>query len=290
VALTLGAALCNPNGVRGVTYPFLYLGDNASMRYLDEWARPDLIRPQYWPLALLTLGLVLVLLRRWRDVPLTAVAIAVPFTGLGLQSARNTSQLAVVVAPLVAAALSTDRRRNRHRAAAGHDTNAPARQASTAPAHTVAALRARHRINAALAALLIAGTIAVLAVQVRPAATAAVQRREFPVAATAHLRANPPARLLNHYDWGGYLIWAAPDVPVYVDGRPDMYGDAFVDRFMRIWTAQPEWPTLVDKDRVDAMLLPPTSRLAKAALADGWTVSYRDAVAVVLRRPAEERP
>lgn len=34
------------------------------------------------------------------------------------------------------------------------------------------------------------------------------------------------ARGYNAYGWGGYLIWR--DVPVFIDGRADVYGDDFM--------------------------------------------------------------
>ena len=43
----------------------------------------------------------------------------------------------------------------------------------------------------------------------------------FPVDAVAFLRANPlpGERLYDFYSWGGYLLYALPGVPIYVDGR-----------------------------------------------------------------------
>src|SRR6476661_7036155 len=34
-----------------------------------------------------------------------------------------------------------------------------------------------------------------------------------------HLSGN----MLNEYDYGGYLIWALPEHPVFIDGRADLY-------------------------------------------------------------------
>jgi hypothetical protein len=31
--------------------------------------------------------------------------------------------------------------------------------------------------------------------------------------------------LFNHYDWGGYLIWRLPDLPVAMDGRANLHGN-----------------------------------------------------------------
>ncbi|MBM4246864.1 MAG: hypothetical protein FJ148_24235 [Deltaproteobacteria bacterium] len=43
----------------------------------------------------------------------------------------------------------------------------------------------------------------------------------FSVEAVGFLRANPlpGARMYDFYAWGGFLLWALPGVPIYVDGR-----------------------------------------------------------------------
>ncbi|HKO24802.1 MAG TPA: hypothetical protein VJY65_08695, partial [Chloroflexota bacterium] len=104
--------------------------------------------------------------------------------------------------------------------------------------------------------------------------------------AVAYLRTHRPAGpLLNSYDWGGYLIWTLyPRVRVYVDGRPDMYGDAFMDLFVRTWRAQPGWQATLRRG-VRLVLVEPTSGLGHAlATTRGWRVTYRDAVSVLYER------
>jgi len=56
--------------------------------------------------------------------------------------------------------------------------------------------------------------------------------RLFPVNAANYLRQHPePGPLYNAFDWGGFLIWYAPDYPVAIDGRADLYGDELNGRF-----------------------------------------------------------
>lgn len=38
-----------------------------------------------------------------------------------------------------------------------------------------------------------------------------------------------PQRLYSHYDWGGYLLWEAPEYPVFIDGRTDLYRDFYFE-------------------------------------------------------------
>jgi hypothetical protein len=47
--------------------------------------------------------------------------------------------------------------------------------------------------------------------------------------------------LYNHLDWGGYLIWRLPQLPVSIDGRTNIYGVDRVAHSVMVWNGQPEW-------------------------------------------------
>lgn len=49
--------------------------------------------------------------------------------------------------------------------------------------------------------------------------------------------------MFNSYDFGGYLVWALyPVMPVYVDGRTGLYGDAFLNEYLNTALAGPrDW-------------------------------------------------
>jgi hypothetical protein len=93
----------------------------------------------------------------------------------------------------------------------------------------------------------------------------------------ASLRAQP---VLNAYDFGGYLIFSG--VKVFVDGRTDMYGDAFLadyDRMMR-----PDRQALSDalaRWHIAWTILPPGPAAAVMDAMPGWHRAYGDAFAVV---------
>jgi len=66
--------------------------------------------------------------------------------------------------------------------------------------------------------------------------------KEFPVAAAnfidEHQFSGP---LYNHFDWGGYLIWRLPTLPVSIDGRSNLHDTDRIKDSSRVWTGQPEW-------------------------------------------------
>ncbi len=109
----------------------------------------------------------------------------------------------------------------------------------------------------------------------------------FPVAAVTWLPKHPPSGpLFNLYQWGGYLIWRARDIPVFIDGRAEVYyrKGAF-DDYVRVSRLQPGWRETLDRRGVKAVLMEPWSPLAQAlALDPQWNVVYRDRQAVLLER------
>jgi hypothetical protein len=92
------------------------------------------------------------------------------------------------------------------------------------------------------------------------------------------LRAEP---LLNDYGFGGYLI--SEKVKPFIDGRADMYGDAFLDLYGKIVSGDPDAlePTL-KRYAVAWTIFAPSQRVV--ALMDrepGWRRLYADKFAVV---------
>ena len=52
----------------------------------------------------------------------------------------------------------------------------------------------------------------------------------WPIDAIRHLNARADAgNLFNSYNWGGYLIFAARNHPVFIDGRTDLHRDLLAD-------------------------------------------------------------
>ena len=266
---TIAISLVNPNGIDGFLYPFSYLGDNASTRYIEEWFSPTFARLQWWPFfALLVVGAVAAWKMR-RSMPIYAVVGMAIYGALGIQSVRNITQFSFFAAPFLALALTSASIAVRARNSA--DSRSPVSSGA---------------VSAVLpmAALISAVGIGVLGlVNLAPQATATAQANEFPAAAARFLQANPTVNLYNQYDWGGYLLWSLKQ-PVGIDGRPDMYGDTFVDRYVATWNAQAGWEDDIDRADVRSVLGRPDAPLVTKlrARTTSWRVAYEDRQAVLL--------
>jgi hypothetical protein len=105
---------------------------------------------------------------------------------------------------------------------------------------------------------------------------------QTPVAAVNLLQQRKAQRIFNAYQFGGYLI--SRDVPVFVDGRAELYGEKFVmDFFKATEGKQPEiLPRLLDEYKIDATLL--GADAPGVEILDhikGWRRLYADDIAAV---------
>ena len=95
------------------------------------------------------------------------------------------------------------------------------------------------------------------------------------------LENNLQGRVFNEYNWGGYLIWRTQDLPVFVDGRTDLFGDKILGEWLTAVQAGEGWRDILNKWQVAYVLIDPGRPLAKALPEDGWKLLYSDAQAVV---------
>ncbi len=89
---------------------------------------------------------------------------------------------------------------------------------------------------------------------------------------------------MNHYNWGGYLIWRLyPEYRVYIDGRADLYGDSFLDEFAASYYLKQHWREPLRKWGIRTVFLPWDAPLVTALLSTpGWKRIYIDSQAVIL--------
>ena len=108
-----------------------------------------------------------------------------------------------------------------------------------------------------------------------------------PEGALAFIRsAHLTGPMLNDYIYGGYLIWAAPEHKVFVDGRFDMFEATGVQTEYSKWITLRTDPTvLLDKYRIRFCLLPRGAAMTQVLPhLQGWQQVYADNIAVVFAR------
>jgi hypothetical protein len=110
---------------------------------------------------------------------------------------------------------------------------------------------------------------------------------QSPAAAVDVLKDRNAKRVLNDIPFGGYLI--SRDIPVFIDGRAELYGEQFGMTFRRALQLQNVdlFLDLLKSHDIDAVLLSPsTPAVSLLDHLDGWQRIYSDETAVVHVRAA----
>ena len=200
LGLSVVATLATPHGIDGLAFPLRVL-NMKTLPMITEWQGPDFLQPIPSALEIALLGGLFFAFRA--GVKLTAVR-ALILLGLVHMSLQHVRQevLVGVIAPLILAE--------------------PLGRALGAATATPVGWRLPLPQTALGAALILAGVLGrLLDTEVR------VDGPTAPITALAHVPASLRLQpVLNDYNFGGYLIFSG--VRPYIDGRADMYGDAFV--------------------------------------------------------------
>jgi hypothetical protein len=111
---------------------------------------------------------------------------------------------------------------------------------------------------------------------------------QFPVAAMERVASLPPeTRLLAPDLYGGYLIYRFKGkLPVFFDGRSDLYGTRFLKDYGRLAQVRPGWQALLDGFAFTHALLPNDYSLIPALESAGWRPIWRDGAATLLAKGA----
>jgi len=261
-ALTAAAMLLNPRGFAVLGYVSNLVGSNAVTTLVTEWAPPTIrdTDGKIFFAFLIGCGAVLIYARRRPD--LTDLLLFGAFLWLALGAGRNAVWFGFVATPLLivqaATLLPTPR------------TRAP--------------FAGSPLLNGVLIGMLT--LLMVLALPwIKPAlelppSIGALILDETPVQAVAFLRAQPdrPRHLFHTEAYGSYLIWAAPEQPVFVDTRIELYPyDQWRD-YINLGQAN-STAALIQKYAIDGMLLSAKYQqpLIDAIRADrGWVERYHD--------------
>jgi MFS family permease len=262
----LVAASLNPQGPAIHLFAAGFLSrESAMQRYIQEWASPDF---HDWPGMAFAVGLVLLALTGLRPARIgwPAALVALAFAWLGLQSVRHVPLFALGGLPALAAGLAAW----------------PPLAARPRPPEPPAFAA----VNWLAVAIIAAGAATVLLSQ--PLAQVGREPLEewYPQAARAYLeRARPAGPLFNYDGWGGYLIARAPDYPVYIDGRTDLYGVALAEEYRRTVRLEPGWRETLDRRGIRLVLVRREQALASALRDDpGWRLVLEGEVEALFER------
>jgi hypothetical protein len=261
------APLANPYGAQLYTHVSRYLTDSALLAHIGEFQSFDFhVSGAGQILATVILGILggglALAQRRWHHF-----ILAVLIAAMALRSARALPLAALLLLPVANAALTQWLAQNGFRNFVDYCLR-------------LRALDARFSGWIWIPVILLA-CYAILRVPVVAAATG-FPAGEFPVVAYNHLPTG--GRLFAPDKFGGYLIYRSAGTRlVFMDGRSDLYGAAFLEQYARMVQARPGWQTSWNSYHFTHALLPNDYALTAALEASGWTPVYHDAIVTLLR-------
>jgi hypothetical protein len=105
----------------------------------------------------------------------------------------------------------------------------------------------------------------------------------FPAQAVKFIRSSQLAGpLYNSLDWGGYLIWSLPELPVAMDGRTNLHGDERIASSLATWNGATAWkkdPELLRARLIIAQIGKPLTHLIRGD--PRYRLVYEDNTAAV---------
>ena len=258
--------LANPWTTALYGFAFQSLRSSPTLAYIEEWQRPDPFSAQGLPLLIQLILVFIGIFATWRKrASWRGVIVALAFVYLALTSGRHVVLLGIAGAPMIAKGISFV---------------LPFRRDADADADW-----RKGAINIAAAFLVAIAVVAAGWRVVSPEAQNTAEAKHYPAdllpVISGQLR--PSDHLFNEYRWGGYLI-RRNVLPVFIDGRSELYGDALLNRYASVVHLEHGWQDTLSRLGVNVILMPSQSRLATALPTEDWSIVATDSVATLFRR------
>jgi hypothetical protein len=260
IAMLSGAALIiNPYTIQMLTYPFRTAGIGSLQAYIQEWASPDFKGRETWPFLALLFGTFAAAGFSKRGLDWTDLALVCGTAFLALLWQRNFAVFAHVQYIL---------------------ENNRITLAKPRPVRGAAII-----LNWSFLLLVIVGALLKCYVALNPKTVSEAQAEFLPVKVANYLNTAKPAQpMFNTYNWGGYLLFAAPDYKVFVDGRTDLYDDQILNKW-RLAMLGENWQQVFSEYDIKLVVIEKDSTLAKILAAQpGWKLGYSDEKVVVYEK------
>jgi hypothetical protein len=277
--LTLLASLCSPYFIAHWVYPFELMGMDVT-RYLTDWESPNFHEPLGKLYLLLVAGFCFIQIYRSRRPDFTELAVPGLLIVAGFSSIRH-GVLAVMAMIIFAAPALRDGLTIPARLSAEIGWLQQQWRGRVARGKPLGG--AQGPLNLAVAAALALATIAYY--PTARTTEAAMVEESLPVGAAQFVIDHGiKGRMFNTFHFGGYLTHRFyPERKIFIDGRPDIFGDAFFKEYFAIDRGHRSWSTLFDKYKIDFVICDPDAAIRQLLLTRGdFRLVYDDAAASVL--------
>jgi len=289
IAAGVAVTMINPYGWKGLTFPFTLAtrmqGQNLFAQSIGEFASPFALRlsatyPFYPRIPILAYRLLAVLslvslVVAWKDRRFWSLLLWGGFLFLSVRMIRNIPLLAIAVIPMTAWGLPI--------AALARRLRSGAKLARWLP-------------RAVLACVSLAAVLLTLRVINDGYYSGSRRLQRFglgvspislPVEASGFAREMElRGPVLNHLNFGGWLMWAHPD-PVFIDGRLEVVGERFFDYYHRVLASSEMLEECVGRYGIRWIIFPYAMNpdlLQRLSRDSRWSLVWVDRLAVIFVR------
>lgn len=284
IVISLIVVVINPHTWRMWLYPFQTVGISALRDFIQEWQSPNFHLIYVQPFVLMLLLVVAGIARANRRADWTDLALVAMWTTWALFAARNIAIFGLIVTPILAR--YTDLAWTKQWQAWGYTTVPFSTISRVNPKSKIESLKSK--VNWALLILVVIAALIKIYIPLTPSANLKAEKAALPYDAVEFIQnIHPTGPIFNSYNWGGYLIFKlSSQYPVYIDGRTDLYDDAFIRRYLNVMVAGDDWQQTLDDDGINLVLIESDSILAKFLRSNNndWQELYRDEMATIFSR------
>jgi len=258
----------NPHGLRMFSYPFETVSSQAMQSLIQEWLSPNFHQFRFLPLAFLMLATFATIALSPQRIKVSELLGLMVLTFAALRSGRHIPIFAIFAAPILAKYLS---------------------QLSASQSRVRIAVRpaTAASVIVSLALLSLPSIVVVRQLVDFNAHQSTYESQLYPSAAVNVIKDQQlQGPIFNDYNWGGYVIWRLyPERKVFIDGRADVYRDAFLFDYVSTYNAAPTWRTQFQRFGIQTVVIDPQAPLATLLRREtGWRKMFEDTRAVVFAR------
>jgi hypothetical protein len=266
LGLSMLATLVNPYTVGLYRVVWIYTGTKTAFTFISEMHANSFRQSAHFILLLLTLG-AFFFLGRCRSVDRFKLVFLIAGSLIAFRTARDAWFVAIPAALVMADSLRMLRQE---------------RQEPEATPEPIGVLQM---------AVVLVGIAAILTMRgldsgySRAAAMKSIES-VYPMKAVRFLRQQRlPGPLYNSFNEGGFLIGNLPEYPVSIDGRADLYPDEFLEHYLSVVAAGPDWQEDPTLQQANLVMLEPYLPLARELQHDSrFETIYSDDQAIVFLR------
>jgi len=283
------ATLANPEFIRYWLYPFQVIGMEASKGMIEEWRSPDFHQPifTYWLVVVASFFMAMIYAPRKPDA--TEWIVPLVFVAGAFMARRNIPLAALAMAPFVAVILKAGLMDSLANFMARFRRTRPGSASGIGARASQPLGKHEYVMNWFLVVLTLVALV--LIYPERQKVMAASLNTIIPVKATEFIqREGIEGRMFNTYHYGGYLIYHLyPRQRVFIDGRADMYGDAFIKDALAIYQGSSDWKSRFDRHDIEYVICESESPLRQLLLQEGtFRLVFDDGMHSVMLRDIEK--